>query len=145
MFKKILVPVSSEYFPKKAMEKALEMSNYFKADVKVMYIIEEKVEDKVKKTLEYVRTEFQRQEMTKDIHDAQKREYNDTMERWKEQFSTNIEFTTSKIVEGNYSAAIAEELEKYAADLIILEAKQECILRYNLFYEDDDIPILIVR
>ena len=144
MFKDILVPVSSEYFPKKAMGKALELSKYFEANVKVIYIIEEKIKDKIHKASDYVRTESQIEEMENDINKAKKEEFNDAMDEWKKDFEDKINFET-KIVKGKYSKEITEELNNYDADLIVMETEQESILDYSLFYEEDDIPIMIVR
>ncbi len=144
MFKNILVPVSSEYFPKKAMEKALELSKYFEANVEVIYIIEEKVKDKIQKASEYVRTDTQIEEIEEDINDAKKEEFNDAMKEWEDDFEDKVEFKT-KIVKGKYSNEISEELKKYNADLIVMETEQESILDYSLFYKEDKTPIMIVR
>ncbi len=144
MFKKILVPVSSEYFPEKAMDKALEMSKYFEADVEVIYIIEEKMEDKIQKASEYVRTDKQIKETEKEREKAKREEFNSTMDNWEEEFGENIHFST-KIVSGEYSDEIASELEKFDADLVVLETEQESVLNYRLFYKKADSPVMIVR
>lgn len=144
MFKKILVPVSSEYFPKKAMDKALEMSKYFEADVEVIYIIEEKMEHKIQKASEYVRTDKQIKETEKELEKAKKEEFNLTMDNWEGEFGDNTNFGT-KIVSGEYSDEIAEELKHFDADLVVLETEQESVLNYRLLYKKSDTPVMIVR
>lgn len=142
MFERILVPVSSQYFPEKALEKGLEIAKNHNSEIRIIYIIEKRIEEKVKKVSEYVMTEKQIEDVELEIREALEKEFDKRIDAFESEFDK--EFSV-KEVKGEFSNQISKEIEEFNTDLIIIETEQGSVLNYNLIYEKSDIPILIAR
>ncbi len=144
MFKKLLLPISSENLSKKAIDKTRDLTKEFNCDIKVLYIIEKKMINKINRACEYIRTEKQIEELECEIEDALKEEFDTFFDKWKEELNNSKNINT-KVVTGEYSEEVKKEINNFKPDLIIIEIKKKTMVKYHIIYERTDIPILIVR
>ncbi len=142
MFEKILLPISSRKFPEKALEKSLEIFENYQSEIKIIYIIEKKMEEKVRKVSEYVMTEKQIENLETEIEEGLESDFERRIKEWESEFGEKFSI---KEVKGEYSKQISKEIEEFNYDLIIIELEQASVLNYHLLYEKSDIPILIAR
>ena len=72
MFKNILIPVSSEFYTKKILERGVFLAEKFQSTIDLVYIIEEKTLDQTDKLSDAFRTHYEREDTKKDIIGKQK-------------------------------------------------------------------------
>jgi len=143
MFKNILVPVSSEYYPKQVIQRCIYFSNKFKSKINLVYIIEEKTFNLVDKEIDSFRTHFEIEEMKKDFQNKQRQTAKEIILKDAEQLfkEKKVNFST-KIIKGEFSEVIKREIDFYTYDLILMGFEKECSLNYRLF-EEVTLPIWI--
>lgn len=143
MFKNILIPISSEFYQKEIFQTGAFLAEKFDSTIKLIYIIEEKTLDQTEKRLDSYRTDFDRAETKKEIirrhiHVADTIIFEDAKRLFADK---NIPFN-GEVIEGEFSAVIKGQLNKYKYDLILMGFEKECLLHYRLF-EEVDIPIWV--
>lgn len=143
MFKNILIPVSSEFYAKEALERSVFLAEIFKSSIKLIYIIEEKTLNQTDKMSDAFRTHYEIDETKKKMVREQIRTADDIIFDDARFFFKNKGIPSEeKIVEGEFSNVIKSELSKKNYDLILMGFEKECILNYRLL-EEVNIPIWI--
>lgn len=143
MFEKILVPISSEFYNKQVLRRAVFLSEKFKSKIKLIYIIETKTIDQADKISDtylsdFEITETKKQMMKGQVKTADKIIFDDAKTYFKEK---NIKFE-AKIMRGEFSESIKLELEKESFDLVLMGFEKECLLNYRLL-DNVDTPVWI--
>ena len=144
MFKKILIPISSEYYNRQVLKRAVFLADKFKSSISLVYIIEKKTIDQTGDLSDTHLTEFEinqtKKQMMKDqVKKADTIIFDDAKAYFKEK---NIKLDEKKIVNGEFSDRVKFELEKKSYDLILMGFEKECLLKYRIL-DDVDIPIWI--
>ena len=67
MFENILIPVSSEFYSKKILERSIFLAEIFNSTISLIYIIEEKTLHQTDKISDSFRTHYNRLETSNDI------------------------------------------------------------------------------
>jgi len=144
MFKKILIPISSEYYNRQVLKRAVFLADKFKSSISLVYIIEKKTIDQTGDLSDTHLTEFEinqtkKQMMKEQVKKADTIIFDDAKAYFKEK---NIKLDEKKIVNGEFSDRVKFELEKKSYDLILMGFEKECLLKYRIL-DDVDIPIWI--
>ena len=143
MFKKILIPVSSEFYSKKVIQRGLFFAEKFNSVIDIIYIIEEKTLNQTDKQSDAFRTHYEIEDTKKEIIGKQKQKadniiFEDARSIFKEK---GLSFTDKK-AEGQFSSVIKNEIEKNKYNLIIMGYERGCNLNYRIF-DDINIPIWV--
>lgn len=143
MFKNILVPISSEFYNKQVLKRAVFLAERFKSSISLIYIIETKTIDQTDKISEaylsdFKITETKKQMMREQVKTADKIIFDDAKTYFK---GKNIKLE-EKIVRGEFSDSVKIELGKKPFDLILMGFEKECLLNYRIL-EDVEIPVWI--
>ena len=140
IFERILVPISSEYFPVNAVKRAGELSEIFESTVEIVYIIEEKTLKKIDEVAESVNTVYERDELKKEL--AEKGNFMAHSVIFEEVDKFFKEKPEKKVIEGEFTDVIIEEARIRKITCILMGFEKKCMLRYRLF-EELDIPIWV--
>ena len=143
MFKNILIPISSEYYSKEVLERSVFLAEKFNSTINLVYIIEEKMLDQTDRRSDAYRTYHERKETKKGIirdyvRAAGNIVFNDANLYFKDK-GVSLE---EKVVEGEFSNIVKNELLKKDYNLILMGFEKECMLNYRLL-DDVNIPIWI--
>jgi len=143
MFKKILVPVSSEFYSKDVLTRCVFLAMKYKSTVSLVYIIEEKTLYQTKKKSDAHRTyhdiiETERDILSKQMQTADDIVFEDSELLFKK---NNIPFD-HRVIKGEFSVVVNSELEKNEYDLIIIGYDKDCMINYRLL-DNVDIPVWI--
>ena len=137
-FKRLLLPISSEFFSENIVERAGEITKIFGSEVYALYIIEEKTLKKMEEIAELFLTEKQRKEMEDSIINRG-RDVANIIFREIEKY---IPFFKKDVTTGEFSDIIIEKAEGYNATCIIMGFEKECFLKYRLL-EEIKIPVWV--
>jgi len=143
MFKNILIPISSEYYKKEVFKTGAFLAEKFGSSINLVYIIEEKTLCQTDKLSDVYRTtheivETKKEIVRKYIQSADKIIFNDA-----KLFFRNKQIDIKeKIIRGEFSAAVKDQLDKKEYDLILMGFEKGCLLNYRLF-DEVNIPIWI--
>lgn len=145
LFHHILLPISSEYYAKNVLMRGALLAKTFNSPIHLIYIIEEKTLRQTDKLTDAYRTQY-------DIHETKK-----DIIRKKITTADNIIFSdahlfftkegvsfTEKIVRGEFSFVVEEEVQTNDYDLILMGFEKEGLLQYRLL-DRLHIPIWIER
>jgi K+-sensing histidine kinase KdpD len=143
MFKKILVPVSSEFYSKDVLNRCVFLAEKYKSTVDLVYIIEEKTLNQTKKRSDAHRTYHDIIETERDIMSKQRQTADDIVFEYSESLFTknNIPYD-HRVIKGEFSVVISSELKKQEYDLIIMGYGRGCMINYR-FLDNVDIPVWI--
>jgi len=144
MFKKILIPISSEYYNREVLIRAVFLADKFKSSITLLYIIEKKTIDQTGELSDTHLTDFEinqtKKQMMKDqVKKADTIIFDDAKAYFKEK---NIKLDEKKIVNGEFSDCVKLELEKKSYDLVLMGFEKECLLKYRIL-DDVNIPIWV--
>jgi len=144
VFKNILIPISSEFYSINVLMRGVFLSKKFKSKINLVYIIEEKGFDQTDKLVDTYRTAMEKEETKNEIINSHK-QVADTIifDDAKKIFTEKDVKLEGKIVNGEFSDVIKQELLQKNYDLILMGFEKECSLKYRLL-EDVDVPIWIV-
>ena len=142
MFKNILIPISSEFYSKQVMERAFTLSEKFKSQITILYIIEEKTLKQTDKISSSYITDYNLKETKKELIESQKQSADTIIFKQIKEIFKDKELH-EKIVEKEYTDAINEEISSKKYDLLLMGFRKGCILNYRLF-EEVNIPIWVV-
>ncbi len=137
IFKRLLFPISSEFFPEIVINRIEDFIEKFNSKVFVVYIIEEKILRKIEEVAEPFLTEEQRKRIEKDVIERNKEIANIIFNKLRK----HIDFE-KKIVIGEFSDKVIENVKEYEATCVIMGYEKECFLKYRLF-EKLHIPIWV--
>jgi len=143
MFKKILVPVSSEFYSKDVLKRCIFLAEKYKSTVDLVYIIEEKTLNQTKKRSDAHRTYHDIIETERDIMSKQRQTADDIVFEDSESLFTknNIPYD-HRVIKGEFSVVISSEMKKQDYDLIIMGYGRGCMINYRLL-DNVDIPVWI--
>ena len=104
MFKNILIPVSSEFYSKDALERGVSLAENFKSKINLIYIIEEKTLNQTDRLSNSYRTPYEIAETKKEIVRKQKLAANTIIFDDAEYYLKNKKIPfEGKIIEGEFS------------------------------------------
>ena len=143
MFKNILVPISSEFYNKQVLKRAVFLAEKFKSKINLIYIIETKTIDQADKISDTYLSNFKINETNKQMMKGQVKTADKIVfEDAKTYFKGKKIIFEEKIFRGEFSEVIKSELEKGSFDLVLMGFEKECLLNYRLL-EDANIPVWI--
>lgn len=143
MFENILIPVSSEFYSKKILERSVFLAEIFKSTINLVYIIEEKTLHQTDKISDSFRTHYNRLETSNDIIKKSRLRADNIILNDAKFFLKNKEIPfKEKIVEGEFSNVVKRELDENNYDLVLMGFEKGCILNYRLF-DEVNVPIWI--
>lgn len=143
MFKDILIPVSSEFYTTKILERGVFLAEKFKSTVNLVYIIEEKTLNQTHKLSDAYRTHYEIEDTKKEIIGKQKLTAdNIVFKDAKFLFENKGIPLEEKTAEGEFSSVIKNEINKKEYDLILMGFEKGCTLNYRLLNEVN-IPIWV--
>ena len=146
MFKRILVPLPSEYFPELAIKRAIDLASKFRSKLCLLYIYEER-------EMEKILTRGASHALTgHDINNIEcmliEKEMNGESEVYfkkVEQFAKPKKVKFHKFTcKGLFSEEILKNIKSEKIDLIVSEFHPDVLLKYSIFY-DSPIPVWIER
>ena len=143
MFENILIPISSEFYPKQVLKRGLYLSEKFNSKLTFLYIIEEKALEETDQLVTSYMSDFEITETKKQIIKAKKISadkmvFNDVYNFSK---GKKVDFD-EKIKKGEFTPIILKQLKKKKYDLILMGFEKECRLKYRLL-DKVDIPVWI--
>jgi len=143
MFKNILIPVSSEYYSKKILERGAFLAEKSKSKINIIYIIEEKTLNQTDKLSDGFRTHYEKEDTKKEIIGKQiQTAENIIFEDARYLFKNKKIPFVEKTVKGEYSNIIKNEIKNQNYDLIIMGYEKECTLNYRIL-DEFNIPIWV--
>lgn len=143
MFKRILVPISSESYSKDVIKRSIDLAGLFSGTVHLLYIIEEKLLDEMERRTDTHLTHYNRSETHQDVVNQQRQTADDLIFDDAEHLlhKKNINMKTT-IVQGEFSSVVIDELKKNQYDLVIISYERGSMIDYRLI-NDIDIPVWI--
>ena len=142
MFNKVSIPISSEFYGEHVLKRGEFLADNFKSKIDLIYIIEEKTLNQTDKISDTYRTPFDKEETKKEIIRKQKLAADNIVYNDAKFIFQNTPFE-KKIVEGEFTSIVKNELRKKDYDLVMMGFEKECLLNYRLL-DDIDIPVWIV-
>jgi K+-sensing histidine kinase KdpD len=146
MFKNILIPISSEFYNEEVLERSVFLAEKFKSKINIVYIIEEKTLNQTDKLSDTFRTDYdikktQREIIREQVLAANGIVFNDARLFFK---NKKIPFE-EKIVKGQYSNIIKNEIKNREYDLVLMAFEKACLLNYRILDQlDVSVPIWAV-
>ncbi len=132
LFKRILVPISSEFYSKEAVRRGFELARLFNCSVTIAYIIEEKTLYQTERLSEAHRTFFDKTETHKDIMKAERRAAEVIVEDALSIVEEKPQGLDKKILYGEFSDVIYAEVDQQGYDLVVIGYEKGCLLNYRL-------------
>jgi len=143
MFKNILIPISSEFYSKNVLQRAVFLAEKYKGKLNLLYIIEEKTLSQADKVIKSYRTSSEVEETKKELVNFQKQTADNIIFEDANQILKNKKIPfEEKIIEGEFSEVVKKEVERNQYDLILMGFEKECLLNYRLL-ENINLPIWI--
>ena len=133
MFKNILIPISSEFYPKHVLNFSVFLATKFKSKISLIYIIEEKTLDQTDKLSNGFRTFYDKNDTMKDIIGKKKLTADNIVFDYAQFIYNNqhIDFT-KKTVRGEFSTVVYNETKKFDYDLVLMGFQKGSTLNYRL-------------
>ena len=143
MFKNILIPISSEFYPKHVLNFSVFLATKFKSKINLVYIIEEKTLEQTDKLSNGFRTFYDKNDTKKDIIGKQKQTADNIIFDYAKFIYDNQKISFSKkMVRGEFSTVIKNETKKKDYDLILMGFQKGSTLNYRLF-EKINVPVWV--
>ncbi|MDG6218035.1 MAG: universal stress protein [Candidatus Thermoplasmatota archaeon] len=143
MFQNILVPVSSESYSKKAIERSILLAGSFQSKIHLLYIIEDNPFHEMELLTDATITHYNKTETYHTLLNTH-RKTADTLifpDAQKQLREKNIEIQTT-IVQGEYSTIIINELSKNKYDLLVMSYQSGCMIDYRII-DEVNVPVWI--
>jgi len=150
MFKNILVPISSDYFPKMAIRRSRALAEKFKGKVHFLYVVEKKTVEQMERAGKHVLTPKLISELEKDIYHTQVRDISKTVLDQTKTLMGPLDNKCNYLVrKGEFSDEIEGYLKENSGSFnhitcVILEYKKHSNLKYRIF-ENCSVPIWLER
>ncbi len=143
MFKNILVPISSEFYPKQVLKRSLYLSQKFKSKLTFLYIIEDKLLEETDQLVDSYLSDFELTQTKKEIIKAKKISADEIVFKDASNFfkDKKVDFK-EKVKKGEFTPIILSELKKKNYDLILMGFEKECRLKYRLL-DQVELPVWI--
>ena len=138
-FRRILVPIPSERFPRAAVERGMELAAKFGSELIMLYIIEDNVISRLDHAAEMVLTQTQREEMESKLVEQQREEAEKIhFIRVKQLANTRHVDFRKYIRKGKFGKEISKLIREEDADLVVMELNDDTILKYKIV---DNCPV----
>ncbi|MCU0850491.1 MAG: universal stress protein [Candidatus Thermoplasmatota archaeon] len=144
MFERILIAISSEFYTKEALRQGAMLAQRCRSMVSIVYIIEEKTLAQAQRRSDAFRTRFEKEETKKRIIEGQQQTANviiffDAKTIFKQTGIT----PNFKIVEGEFSTVIEQEVQTQRFDVVFIGYSEEGLLRYRIL-DETAVPLWVV-
>ena len=141
MFNKILLPLSSEYYPELAVKRALDIAQKFKSELTMEYIFEEKVIEKINEVSSGAVTQCSLEEMAEDVKNVEVASESTVIFEEIENLAKGKGIQIHKqIHSGHLSEEIIDCIKDHGINLIITEFHKDLLSKYRILY---DSPVAI--
>jgi len=146
MFKRILIPISSEYYPKEVIMQGVFLAEKLQGSVTLLYIIEEKTLNQADKSSDIYRTSYERSVSKHEIIKEHMQAADSVVfEEARHFFEKSKIPLKGCIIEGEFSTIVQNEVRNCPYDLILMGFEKECVLNYRLFDGlDVEVPMWVV-
>jgi hypothetical protein len=136
MFQKILVPISSEFFPPAVFQTAAMLAQATKGTVSSVYVVEERMAAEVERFSDTYLSDYDRRETERELrreHQCQAEEvvFTEAMAFFQKR---GIGFTT-KCQEGGFLDVVKTEVQTKSYDLVVVGFEKEHLFEYQLLSE----------
>jgi Universal stress protein family len=144
VFERILIAISSEFYTTEVLRQGAMLAQRCGSMVSIVYIIEEKTLAQAQKRSDAFRTRFEKEETEKRIIEGQQQTANviiffDAKTIFKETGIT----PNFKIVEGQFSTVIEQEVQTQRFDAVFIGYSEEGLLRYRIL-DETAVPLWVV-
>jgi len=141
LFDKILLPLSSEYYPELAVKRALDIAYKFKSELTLEYIFEKKLIDKINNVSSGAVTQCSLEEMAEDVKNVEVASESTVIFEEIENLAKGKGIQIHKqIHSGHLSEEIIDCIGNHGIDLIITEYHKDAISKYRILY-DSPVPV----
>jgi nucleotide-binding universal stress UspA family protein len=145
LFKKILVPLPSEYFPELAIKRAVDLAAKLGSRIYLLYIMEQQVIDKLTRGTSHALTDHDRNDIECILIEKEMNGESKVMFKKAEKIAKPKKVGFNKFTcKGIHTDEILKIIESKNIDLIISEFHPDALLKYRIFYESP-IPVWIER
>jgi nucleotide-binding universal stress UspA family protein len=136
MFKKILVPVSSEFYSKNVINRSIFLAEIFNSIVHILFIIEDTPLQQMERSSDAHLTHYDREETHYDLlYKQRKTADNILFEHAKQIFDKRNRQMKHTIVHGEFSTIVEKELEKNQYDLVLMGYEKGTMIDYRILNE----------
>ena len=143
MFKKILVPLPSEYFPDLAIKRAVDLASKLDSKVYLLYILEKQLLDKLTRNSSHALTDHDRNEVECILIEKEMNGESKMYFKKAEKIAKSKKIKFNKFTcKGIHTDEILKKIDSKNIDLIISEFHPDTLLKYRIFY-DSPIPVWI--
>ena len=144
MFKRILVPISSEQtVPSSALRRACELSLTFQSEVYVLYVIEQRRLQQLDEISEHILTYQHLDKLKKNIKEARIRDTKgQTFESIDRCCAEQCVESKNMVTIGRYSNEILKAVAKHDIELIVLEFIRSFLINFEIF-EKSPVPVWV--
>jgi hypothetical protein len=143
LFSNIMIPVSSEFFSRAALQRGAELATLFGSAVTVIYIIEERAYQQVDKLSDAFRTTYERAKTRSDLTREQVSTADavifDEAERI---FSPRNLDIMERILQGEFSTVVQRELQRGRFDLVVMGFEKGCLVDYRIL-DEATVPVWV--
>lgn len=141
MFKRILLPLPSEYIPKNAINRAIDIAAKFKSNLTLEYIFNQEVMDKVNDVSSGAVAQCSLDMMAREVKNVEVGEESTVIFEKIEKKARKRNIKVRKMIhDGHHSDEIMDCIQKENIDLMITEFHKDAVFNYEIFY-DSPIPI----
>lgn len=133
IFNHILIPISSEFYSKKVIKRAVFLYGKFQCNITVLFIIEKKTLLQTNKLSDSYMTSFSKTETNHDIVTKSRLKGDKVvLDNVKNTFRNKGIIYNEKVVEEEYSIAVNNELKEKTYDLVLMSFQKDTVLNYRL-------------
>jgi hypothetical protein len=146
LFKKILVPLPSEYFPEIAIKRAVDLASKFGSKLYLLYVYEEYEMEKIlTRGTSHALTEHDINKIECMLIEKEMNGESEVYFKKIEQIAKPKKLKFHKFTcKGLFSEEILKNIKSEKIDLIVSEFREDVLLKYSIFY-DSPIPVWIER
>jgi nucleotide-binding universal stress UspA family protein len=136
LFKNILVPVSSGHYSKQIVYRSVQLAEYFKSTVTLLYIIDEKTIDQTERLTDSYRAYYDRLEAQQDLMRKQRLTATQIVFDFASHLFAQKGITFHHFIKsGEFSDVVLGEIQRNNYDFVIMGYEKECMLHYRLLDE----------
>lgn len=135
MFKKILVPITPETLPLKAIKRASKICHDFGSKAILLYILDPKLLELMDQASGYALSPYDRERVREDVTKKQaERAREITLNKTLRYFKDCKKKPKRVIKEGEFSDVILKVAKKQKVDMVFLEYQPDTLLRYRILH-----------
>ena len=141
MFDKILLPLSSEYYPELAVNRAIDLAAKFKSELTLEYIFEEKVIDKINDVSSGAVTQCSLEEMAEEVKNVEVASESTVLfDKIETRARKKRILIHKQIHSGHLTDEILDCIGHLGINLIITEFHKDVLSKYRILY-DSPVPV----